>query len=424
MGIRRWKLWSLPTGATAYLLAVEAVAVATTAVLGARLPVTGPALGYFGVIVALGILAAESTRRVERMRRWFAHGPHVNMSSVWTLAAALLTTPLLAAATAAILYGHLWARSWYRVRGVQPFRVVFNVSIVVLSCHAAAVVARTLGGPAPLAAYSASPLPLLGALLVIAAYSLVNSALAAGALALLRDQRSLRGVLGSWAENSLEYATLCVGVVTAALLSWRPWLVALVLLPLYVLHRSVLVRQLQHAATVDEKTGLLNASTWHSLATTQVERARRDGTTLSLLMADLDHFTEVNEECGRLAGDRALRMVADAMRQEVRSADLCGRLGGEEFGILLADTDVDGAVRVANRMCQRIGSLRVTVTVTDPNTVPAGRPVCLSMSIGAATFPDAGPAGLDDMLLAADNALFAAKDAGRGRARAAQFSNI
>lgn len=420
MGIGRWKLWSLPDGAVAYLLTVEAVAVVATALLGARYQVTGRALVYFGVIVALGILAAESNRGVERMRRWFSHSPHVNMSSVWTLAAALLTTPLLAAATAAILYGHLSARSWYRVSGVQPFRVVFNVSIVVLSCHAAAIVARTMDRLAPVTARPAGPLQLLGVLLMIAAYSLVNSSLAAGALALLRDQRSLRGVLGSWAENSLEYATLCVGALTAALLSWRPWLVVLVLPPLYVLHRSVLVRQLEHAVTVDDKTGLLNASTWHSLATTQVERARRDGTTLSLLMADLDHFTEVNEEFGHVAGDRALRMVAEAMRQEVRPSDLCGRLGGEEFGILLADTGIDEAIEVANRICRRIGSLRVTVT--GPNTVSAGRPVWLSMSIGAATFPDAGPAGLDDMLLAADNALFAAKDAGRGRARAAQFS--
>lgn len=404
----RWKLFSWPRGALAYLLTVEAIAVLLTVVLGIRYPVTGQALIYFGVLTGLGILAAESTRGVERMRRWFSDGPHVNMSSVWTLAAALLTTPLLAAATAIILYAHLWVRSWYRVSGVQAFRVVFNVSIVVLSCYAAGAVSRALPDRLSLAgAHPADPAQLLGIVLVIAAYSLVNSSLAAGALALLRDQRSLRGMLGSWSENSLEYATLCVGTLAATVLAWRPWLVALVLLPLYVLHRSVLIRQLEHAVTVDQKTGLLNTSTWHSLAARQVERARRHQTPVSLLMADLDHFTQVNDEFGHATGDQALRTVAEAMTQEVRSSDLCGRLGGEEFAILLTGTSLDDAVEVANRICRRIGSLAVGQDE---------RSLRLSASIGVAT----GPGGLEDMLMAADNALFAAKDAGRGRARAAR----
>ncbi|HEX3587983.1 MAG TPA: hypothetical protein VHV74_00025 [Pseudonocardiaceae bacterium] len=92
------------------------------------------------------MVAAESTRGVERMRRWFSDTPHVNMSSVWTLSAALLTTPALVAATAAILYGHLWWRSWYRVGGVRPYRVLFNLSTVILSCQVAGLVADMTPG--------------------------------------------------------------------------------------------------------------------------------------------------------------------------------------------------------------------------------------------------------------------------------------
>lgn len=411
-GVSDWGLWTLPRPAVTLLLTVECVAVTCTVVLSTTHPIDRRRLEFFCAIVVLGIVAAESTRGVERMRRWFSDTPHVNMSSVWTLSAALLTTPVLAAATAVLLYGHLWARSWYRVDGVQPYRVVFNVSSVVLSCLAAGVVAGLT--PHGLALAPPEVADLVDIVLVVVAYSVVNSLVAAGALALLRDQRSLRRLLGSWQENSLEYATLCVGVVVAAVLAWRPWLALLLLLPLYVLHRSVLVRQLEHAATVDEKTGLLNAETWHSLAATELERARRHGRSLGVLMADMDHFTVVNDVFGHEVGDLALRVVADVLRQEARFGDLCGRLGGEEFGILLCDTGIGEAVDIADRVCQRIRALRVHDEGGD------GPVIRLSMSIGTAAYPDAGTE-LDEVLLAADNALFAAKDAGRGRARAARF---
>jgi diguanylate cyclase (GGDEF)-like protein len=391
-----------------WLLVVEVAAVAVTLVLSLTHPVDRQRLEFFAAITTLGVAAAESTRGVERMRRWFSDTPHVNMSSVWTLSAAVLTTPALAAATSVILYGHLWWRSWYRVSGVQPYRVLFNVSTVILSCQVAGLVAGAAPGGLSLA--PATWRDLVAVVLVVAAYSAVNSALAAGALAVLRDQRSLRGLLGSWQENSIEYATLCVGVVAAALLAWRPWLVLLLLLPLYVLHRSVLIRQLEHAVTVDEQTGLLNTATWHSLATTELRRARLRGRPVGLLLADLDHFAEVNDVFGDRAGDEALRVVADVLRQELRFGDLCGRHGGEEFAILLIDTDLAEAVEIAGRMCERIRSLHV-------QGGDGGPTVRLSMSIGAAGVPDAGDQ-LDDALLAADNALFAAKDAGRDQARA------
>jgi diguanylate cyclase (GGDEF)-like protein len=409
--VRNWSLWQLPRPAVALLLAVELAAVSCTVALSATHPVKPRRLEFFCAIVALGVVAAESTRGVERMRRWFSDIPHVNMSSVWTLSAAVLTTPALAAATAVILYGHLWARSWHRVNGVQPYRVVFNVSNVVLACLAAAAVADATPNALNLAPTGAADL--VDIALVVIAYSAVNSLVAAGALALLQgEHRSLRGVLGTWQENSIEYGTLCVGVVMTAVLAWRPWLAPLLLLPLYVLHRSALVRQLEHAATVDEKTGLLNVETWHRLTAIELERARRHGRSLVVLTADIDHFTAVNDEFGHEAGDEVLRAVADVLSHEVRLDDLCGRLGGEEFAVALRDTGIGEAVDVADRVCQHIRSLRIR---------GSDKPVVrLSMSIGAAAYPDSGTE-LDDVLLAADNALFAAKDAGRGRACAARL---
>lgn len=407
---QRWRLWALPRGAIAFLLLVEAASVAVTVLLSVRHPLTTQSLALFGIVVALGLVAAEAARSVERMRRWFAHTPHVNMSSVWTLSAALITSPALTALAVATLYIHLWARSWYPVNGVHPYRVAFNTAVVILSCQTAAVLARTVPG---FSLAPTGPVQLLAIAVVIIGYSLVNSVLAAIALLSLGEHRRIRDLLGSWHENSIEYATLCVGMLTASVLLWRPWMAVLMLPPLHVLHRSILIRQLEHAATVDEKTGLLNAQSWRSLAATQLERASRLGTNLGLLMVDLDHFTQVNERLGREVGDQVLHAVGDTMRRETRSGDLCGRLGGEEFVMLLADTELEDAVRRADRVCQQVRSL-LRRTVDDC----AG--ARLSASIGVASYPDAG-SELDEVLLAADNALFAAKDAGRDQARAVQI---
>lgn len=409
--LRGWRLWRLPPTGRRFLMSVEILAVLATVGLAVRYPVTTQAALMFGVIVVLGIAAAEATRGVERMRRRFSDTPHVNMSSVWTLSAALLTTPALAAATTVVLYLHLWRRSWRQVSGMHPFRVVFSVAAVVLSCHAAFLVDRVLPGSLPPSV--SSPNGVLSLVLVIVVYWAVNSGLVAVAISLLRQDRAVGRLLGSWSENILEYATLSVGAMTALALSWYPWAVAFLLLPLLTLHRAVLVRQLEHAATTDDKTGLLNAGTWRSLAGIELDRATRHDTELAVLMLDLDFFKAINDRYGHLVGDEVLRAVGGVLRDTVRGTDLVGRFGGEEFTILLVGTDHAGAVEAAERICARVRELRLK----DP--ISGGfYPGCqVTVSVGVAAFPDAGET-LDELLMKADAALFAAKDAGRNRVRA------
>jgi diguanylate cyclase (GGDEF)-like protein len=406
-----WMLWTKPRRGIVYMLAVEALAVGISVWVAFALPVTRRDLVFCVVITTVGIVATETSRQVERMRRRLASTPHVNLTSVWTLSAALLTTPSMAATTTVLLYGHMWLRMWRRIAGRHPYKVVFSASMVVLSCFAAKGVAVL--APAGDVLGDISPGGLAWLVLVILVYSVVNSSLVGVAMYLNEDDDSLIRLLGSWQENSIEYATLCIGALTAVLLAWRPWLVALIFMPLYVLHRSVLIRQLEHAATTDQKTGLLNATSWQALATTELQRAKSNDTELAVLMVDLDHFKRVNDRYGHLAGDDVLRAVADAMRQEVRDFDLCGRFGGEEFVVVMPDTGLADAIATAKRICDRIR--RVSV---DRST--AGVPLdglALSASIGVAAYPDAGTE-LDEILLAADNAMFAAKDSGRNQVRA------
>jgi len=339
----------------------------------------------------------------------------VNLSSVWIIAAALTTSPGLAASTCVVLYGHLWLRSWRKLTGMHAYRAVFSASNAVLSCLAVCVLARLVVPSGALT--MAGPETLIWGVGVIATYSICNSGLAGVAIALLSGERSVRTLIGSWQENSIEYATLCMGVLAAALLTLRPYLLVLVVLPLYVLHRSVLIRQLEHAAATDEKTGLLNAASWHNLAAAELDRARRHESAFGILLVDIDHFKSVNDNHGHLTGDHVLRSVADAMRAEVRSDDLCGRFGGEEFVVLMPDSKFTDVVAVAERICTRVRGLRIE----DAESGEVLSDLRLSVSIGAATYPDHG-GQVDEVLMAADNAMFAAKDAGRDQVRAVRPS--
>jgi diguanylate cyclase (GGDEF)-like protein len=361
----------------------------------------------------MGILVAEITKRVERMRRRFSDTPHVNMSSVWTFSAALCTSPALAAATTVVLYLHLWRRSWREITGMHPFRVVFSVAAVVLSCQAAFLVNVWLPGALPTDV--GGPVGVVVFVLVIVVYWVVNSALVGAAISVLRSDRVLGRLVGSWSENAIEYATLVLGGFVVLVLAWYPWAVVLMPLPLYVLHRSVLARQFEYDATVDDKTGLLKAGTWQSLAGRELDRARQHGTGVGLLMVDVDHFKHVNDRYGHLVGDQALRAVATGLRAAVRGTDLVGRFGGEEFVILLVGADHAGSVETGRRVCERIRALRVE----DPISGASYPDLRLSVSVGVAAFPDNG-GSLEELLHAADTALFATKDAGRDGVRAMQ----
>lgn len=395
---------ALPRRFTLYLVAAVLAAGAVWVAAALTVTIHDAEGATFGVLLVAGMVAAELAGQIERRRRRFSDTPHVNFSSVWTLAATLLLPLALASLVAVVLYAHLWVRSWRGVPGVRAYRVVFSVANVIVSCQVAQWCARELGlfplGP------ELAPTGVLALALVVLAYFATNSFIVGLAIALLHPGRSLAGLTGPVTENVLELATLCFGAVAAVLVSTEPWLVALLVLPLYALHRSVLVTQLERAATRDGKTGLLNAASWHTQARAELDRARRHDTAVGLLMIDIDHFRTINERYDHAVGDEVLSVVGAALRRGTRQEDLRGRLGGEEFVIMLPGVAGSDLVRIADRLRCRIAE----------TPIPAEAPVPLrvSVSMGAASFPRAG-SSVEELLLAADNGLFAAKDAGRNR---------
>jgi diguanylate cyclase (GGDEF)-like protein len=153
---------------------------------------------------------------------------------------------------------------------------------------------------------------------------------------------------------------------------------------------------------VDGLTGLLNRRRLMELASTELERSRRYGSALALVSLDLDHFKKINDEHGHAAGDRVLKQVAALCREALRQGDLAGRIGGEEFVLVLPHVDADAAEHLA----ERLRSL-----FEHKLSVAPGWPV--TASFGVAVF--APGMSLADLLQKADMALYQAKAAGRNR---------
>jgi diguanylate cyclase (GGDEF)-like protein len=400
------ELWTLRRSLRVYVLAVQAAAIITTVVLLSTQQITMHDLTMLAGITALGILKEELTRHIERMRRRYSDTPHQNMTSVWTFAAALVLPAGLAAVAVALLYTHLWFRIWRTVSSVRPWKVVFSASAVTLSCHAATAIQQLIGRQALTEATAWQTVALLVAAIVL--YSVVNLGLVSGAIAQLTTERSTRRLFGTLGDLQLEYATLAMGAMAAIILLRSPWVVIFMMPVLLVLHRSVLIRQLEDAMSTDAKTGLLNATTWHRLARSEFERATRHGTEFGVLMLDLDHSQRITDTHGHVVGDRVLKAVADRLTAEMRAYDLLGRFKGEEFVAFCPELTADDLTKLGERLRRAVEQLAVPVDETGDRTVHP------TISVGAAHYPESG-ADLEEVMLAADTALFAAKDSGRNR---------
>ena len=170
-------------------------------------------------------------------------------------------------------------------------------------------------------------------------------------------------------------------------------------------------QMLARLSTTDPVTGLRTRRYVAEVLNIEWIRARRYRTPLTAMMADLDHFKNVNDKYGHPAGDAVLRGVADILRQKLRAPDVAGRYGGEELLVILPQTDQDGARQVAERWREAVES----ATFRSPD----GQSVGVTVSIGVATF-DPAHASPEDLVAAADTALYRAKNGGRNRTEVAE----
>ena len=175
--------------------------------------------------------------------------------------------------------------------------------------------------------------------------------------------------------------------------------------------RKLLEEELRLQATTDGLTGIFNRRHFLMRAEEELQRMRRYGGSCALLMVDIDHFKEVNDNFGHDSGDVVLKLVANLCREAMRATDILGRVGGEEFAILLLEASVQEAVRVANRLRQ---SIQDTVFRTDNQHL-----IRLQASIGLAEHFTTIES-LNELMVRADKALYRAKNEGRNRVVASQ----
>lgn len=168
-------------------------------------------------------------------------------------------------------------------------------------------------------------------------------------------------------------------------------------------YRSKMESELRALATRDPLTGVSNRQHFHELASREIERAQRHGRALSVAMLDVDHFKTVNDTYGHACGDMVLRQVVGAMGEELRATDMCGRLGGEEFALLLPETELSTGAAIADRIRSRISGHALEWD---------GQPFSITASIGVAAW-GADEASIDPVLARADKGLYAAKGQGR-----------
>jgi diguanylate cyclase (GGDEF)-like protein len=165
----------------------------------------------------------------------------------------------------------------------------------------------------------------------------------------------------------------------------------------------------QRLSVTDPLTGLFNYRSLRDSLRRESERASRFGRRLCVLALDLDRFKEINDSYGHAAGDAVLAEFAQRVRYEIREVDVAFRHGGEEFVVLLPETDETGGVAVAERLCDAVR--REPIVVPSRDSGPDLH-IKVTVSIGLAVLPDHGQQGTS-VLQAADEALYAAKAAGR-----------
>jgi diguanylate cyclase (GGDEF)-like protein len=412
-----WKLWTEPAPYIVYWSACVLTALGLTVVVAIAVPPRPGDVGMLLVLSALGVGQAELGRKIERMRRLIDATPHINLTSVWTFAGVLLLPPALTFTLIGLLYLHLALRSWHGLRATPPYRTVINVCNTALSCYAGYQVLAWSGVGGIRGALGLGWASIGGIAAAIAIYFLIAAAITIPGLK--PADHTLTELFGGWVDNILEVLTLLTAVVVALILvSPLPYLVITIVALLVFVHRGVLYKQMEILASTDEKTGLFNLGGWHSLAADALAKAQRENAHGAVLMADLDHFKKVNDTFGHLAGDAVLKAVADVLRDNVRDYDAVGRLGGEEFVILLPDIAVEDAMRVAERIRQAVSTRVILPAVTLDGRKAADKDRTVSISIGVAAYPDKGFV-IDTLLGEADTALYVAKAYGRNQVRLA-----
>ncbi len=389
---------ALPSLAKLYLGAVYACAigVGALAVVAAGGRPSAEELAAFAVLSALA--AAAQLFRVDAPNR---HSYHT--TPAFLLAATLLLEPSLLVPLGLLILLPEWLRYRY-----QWYIQTFNIATYLLNMLAAWAVFHLVAGGSGLAV---SWQVALAIALAAVTFSLTNHLMVGLVLRLAGGIPFRESRVFAWDSLEPDITLLFLGAGMAVFWTIHPFLLALGVAPLFLFYRALHVPQLQEEAYNDVKTGLLTARRFTELLPEELAKAERSGRPAAVVMADMDLLRNINNSHGHLIGDRALQAAAQAIKDCLRPGDIAGRLGGEEFALLLPATGPDEAFALAERIREEMQG--VAIPLPDEE-----EPLRVTMSLGVATFPEPCPEPRK-LLHHADMAVYRSKLAGRNCTSAA-----
>jgi diguanylate cyclase (GGDEF)-like protein len=397
--VRGWAVWSLPRPLRALWSVVTCGYLGWIAARAADFHFRVGDLVLFAALVGCGAFSVETARRASE-----PVGVVKDVYAVWELPIVFLLPGLYALIVPAIRL----ALTQWRVRRAPVYKRVYTVAAIgtAYGCARLVYLSALPPGYDPrtyLWQHTAQWLVAAGAGAVT--QWAVNQGLIAAAFKLEHPAASLQAELFSRETLHNDATELCAALLVAVGMTISEYTLIVALPLTTLLQRSFRHAQLLNEARADAKTGLLNAATWEREAAAEVARAVRASAPLAVALLDLDRFKQINDTYGHLAGDEVLRRIAGTLTEVLRSCDLAGRFGGEEFVMLLPRTRAVDAFRIAERVRAHIACL--------PITSPGGEPVAVTASIGVAALDAGSSRELTELLAAADAALYRAKASGR-----------
>jgi diguanylate cyclase (GGDEF)-like protein len=405
LDVRRWAWWQTRWPLRLYVGLIPLVVFALTIFAATQTTWHASDLAKFVLLLGCGMVSVAATPRTA----YIPGGMTRDFLTVWVLPVAILLPPVYAMLTPIPLQ----ILTQFRVHRGVVYRRVFTVAAIAASYGLASLVFHAF--PASFAGPSiGSGTHALTFAVAVAVCEIIggrgHQLLVVGGIKL--TDPTVRFVDLEFNREALQgdFAEFDLGVLITLVVAVNPVLAVFAVPTVLLVRRFMMHAQLLAQARVDNKTGLLNASTWERDAAVEIARAVRTGTPLALALVDIDHFKAVNDTYGHLVGDKALRAVTDALQSQLRAYDLAGRFGGEEFAILLPHAREVDALNVAERLRAHIAAMSIPVG----DDLEHGPAVRVTISVGVASL-DSASRELTDMLAAADAALYYAKETGRNK---------
>jgi diguanylate cyclase (GGDEF)-like protein len=388
----------LPVPARLYIPAV--IALAAVGVLAEMLIDPGPGLDPWLLGIALALCAVGNLFEVFAPAN-FSFQPNL----VVFLAASLLLPPWAIAVLALVSFLPGWI-----VHRFRWYMVAFNIANYTIAGTAAHAIVRVNG------AFGANWAPNLESALALAgaaiAFVLINHALIIGVVTLARRRALRRSIDDMLSCLPIDLALSMTGACFAALWAFTPPLALLAAGPMVLIYRALWVPLLEHKSRTDPKTGLYNSEYLEKELEDALADAARSASRLSVVMIDLDQLRVINNRHGHLAGDQVIRAVAEVVASSATANDgVAARFGGDELCVSLPNRTLEGARQIADQLRARIEEIKVPLD-------GEGEEMAITVSTGVAAYPDHADT-VEDLLRAADAAVYDAKLGGRNRTRIA-----